>query len=80
MELVIVSFISWFSLCNCVTALFLLLQSMHPKLLLDADVLCVRNSSVAKMYVEQVEAVGLHAGKGLVICGTQVQGDKQPSG
>ncbi len=32
------------------------------------------------MYVEQVEAVGLHAGRGLVICGTQVKIDKQSLG
>jgi len=40
---------------------------MHSKLLLDADVLCMRNSTVSKMYAKQVDTVGLHAGRGLVI-------------
>ena len=40
---------------------------MHPKLLLDAEVLCMHDSSVAKMCVQQVETMGLHACRGLVI-------------
>lgn len=40
------------------------LQLMHPKLLLDADVLYMRRCTVAKMYVEQVETRGCMEAEG----------------
>ena len=53
---------------------------MHPKLLLDADVVYVHNNTVTKMDAKQVETVGLHAGRGLVVCGTHVRINKQSLG
>jgi len=49
---------------QCINVVFSVLQLMHPKLLLDADVLYMRRCTVAKMYVEQVETRGCMEAEG----------------